>query len=307
MTSRPRQLFDYGILYFLFLLARPLPRGFLLATGRGIGTFVWKVVGYRREVVLDNLRHAFGAEMDEEALRDLAHRFYRNLGMTLMEFLAFPRMKPEDFRELVDIEGREYFLDTVAEGSGALLVSGHFGNWEMMGARMAAEGQKVSFIVKEQTNARVDRIQNDIRHRAGIGTIRSGGAAIKDMVRALRRKELIGLVGDQDAGPDGYFTEFLGREASVFRGPAYFSWKLKVPIITGFMFRKADGHHVVEMDPPFSADPDWDEETAVARLTEIHTQRLEAAIRKAPEQYFWLHRRWKTRPPDKLTEGSTAD
>lgn len=296
MTSRPRQLLDYSLLYLLFLLARPLPRGFMLAIGRALGTFVWKVVGFRRQVVLDNLRHAFGEEMDEPELRELAHSFYRNLGMTLMEFLAFPGMKKADFIDLVEIRNKEHYTRLVDGGGGALLVSGHFGNWEMMGARVAAEGQKVSFIVKEQTNSRVDRIQNDIRHRAGIGTIRAGGSSIREMIRALRRGELIGLVGDQDAGPEGYFTEFLGRQASVFRGTAYFAWKLKVPIITGFIFRQADGRHIMEVDPPFAAEPDWDEETAVAHLTEIHVARLEAAIRKAPEQYFWLHRRWKTRP-----------
>ena len=297
MTTRPRQLLDFSLLYLLFLLARPLPRGFLLAFGRGLGSFVWRVVRFRREVVLDNMRHAFGSEMDEEQIRDLARSFYRNLGMTLMEFLSFPRLKKADFLDLVEIEGVEYFQGIVAEGRGALLVSGHFGNWEMMGARVAAEGHKVSFIVKEQTNSRVDRIQNDIRNRAGIGTIRSGGASIKEMVRALRNKELIGLVGDQDAGPEGYFAEFLGRQASVFRGTAYFAWKLKVPIITGFIFRQPDGRHKLIVDEPFAIESEWDEETAIARLTEIHTRRLEAAIRKAPDQYFWLHRRWKTRPP----------
>lgn len=299
MTSRPRQFFDFCVLYFLFLVARPLPRGFLLAAGRGLGTFVWAVVRFRREVVLDNLRHAFGGEMSEPEIKALARSFYRNLGMTLMEFLSFPSLKKDDFCELVDVRGMEHFTGIVDQGGGALLVSGHFGNWELMGARVAAEGQPVSFIVKEQTNARVDRMQNDIRHRAGIGTIRSGGTSIREMIRALRRRELIGLVGDQDAGPEGYFTNFLGRPASVFRGTAYFAWKLKVPIVTGFIFRQPDGRHVVEVDPPFAPEPDWDEETAVARLTEIHVSRLEAAIRKAPDQYFWLHRRWKTRPPGK--------
>ena len=297
MTTRPRQLLDFSLLYLLFLLARPLPRGFLLALGRALGSFVWKVVGFRRAVVLDNMRHAFGDDMDERQIQDLARSFYRNLGMTLMEFLSFPRLKQADFLDLVEIEGLDKLRKIVDEGRGALLVSGHFGNWELMGARVAAEGHKVSFIVKEQTNARVDRIQNDIRHRAGIGTIRSGGASIKEMVRALRRKELIGLVGDQDAGPEGYFTEFLGRQASVFRGTAYFAWKLKVPIITGFIYRQPDGRHKLIVDEPFGVEPDWDEETAIARLTETHTRRLDAAVRKAPDQYFWLHRRWKTRPP----------
>jgi KDO2-lipid IV(A) lauroyltransferase len=298
MASRPRQLLDYSLLYLLFLLARPLPRGFLLAVGRGLGTFVWRVVRFRRGIVLDNLRHAFGQERDERQLKDLAHAFYRNLGMTLMEFLSLPRLKETEIRDLVRLNNKEYFDEIVARGEGAFLVSGHFGNWELLGARMVTEGIPVSFIVKEQSNARVDRIQNDIRHRIGIGTIRSGGTSIREMVKALRRKEMIGLVGDQDAGPDGYFTEFLGRQASVFRGTAYFAWKFKVPIITGFIYRQPDGRHVVELDPSFGAEPGEDEAAAVARLTAIHTARLEAAIRKAPEQYFWLHRRWKTQPPN---------
>ena len=117
------------------------------------------------------------------------------------------------------------------------------------------------------------------------------------MIQALRRRELIGLLGDQDAGADGIFTEFLGRQASVFKGTAYFSWKLKCPIVTGFIYRLPDGRHRLKVHPPISADPAWDEATALVNLTRLHVGQLETAIRSAPDQYFWLHRRWKTRPP----------
>ncbi len=297
MTSRPRQWLDYGLLYGLFLLARPLPRPWLLAVGRGVGAFVWHVVRFRRDVVLDNISQAFGHEMSEEQIRDTARRFYRQLGMTLMEFLAFPRLDSKDILDLAEIQGQEYFDQVFSAGQGGLLVSGHYGNWELLGARVVAAGYKVNFIVKSQANARVDRVQNDIRARAGIGIIRSG-KNIKDMILALRRREFIGLLADQDAGKDGVFCPFLGRQASVFRGTAYLAWKLKCPIVTGHILRLDNGRHRVIIDPPVFPDPAWDEETAVTRLTEIHVQRLEAAVRMAPEQYFWLHRRWKTRPPE---------
>jgi len=300
MTSRLRQHLDFGVLYLLFLVARPLPRRLLLATGRGLGTLVWRVFRFRREVVLANLTGAFGSELDADEIRRLAHAFYRNLGMTLMEFLRSPHMKQEDVRDLVSIEGTENLQAVVDRGRGGLLVSGHFGNWELLGARMVAEGHQVSFIVKTQSNPEVDRIQNDIRRRAGVGIIRSG-ASIKEMILALRRQEFIGLLGDQNAGADGIFTDFLGRSASVFRGTAYLAWKLKCPILTGFIFRQPDGRHVARIDPPIDPDPDWDEETAVRHLTEMHVQRLAAAVRKSPEQYFWVHRRWKTRPPEEAS------
>lgn len=304
MTSRVRQKLDFAILYSLFLLAGPLPRRLLLAVGRGLGDFVWAVVRFRRQIVLANLEACFGQELDPAQLRRLARRFYRNLGMTLMEFLAIPRLRPDQVEQLVELEGREHLDAVMAGGRGGLLVSGHFGNWELLAARLAAAGYKVNYIAKSQANPEVDRIQNEIRARAGIGILRSG-SDVKAMVLALRRREFIGLLADQDAGKDGVFTPFLGRPASVFRGTAYLAWKLKCPIVTGHILRRPDGRHVTVIEPAVFPDQQWDEETAVARLTEIHVQRLEAAVRKAPDHYFWLHRRWKTRPPEERLDTGT--
>ncbi|HPF71429.1 MAG TPA: lysophospholipid acyltransferase family protein [Candidatus Krumholzibacteria bacterium] len=305
MTSPARQRLDYLLFRGLYLVAGRLPHAAQLAVGRALGAFVWHVVRFRRAVVLDNLQHAFGAERSPDEIRALAAAFYRNLGMTLMEFLAMPRLDPASVTRLVRIEGVEHLEDLRRRGRGALLVSGHFGNWELMGARIAAEGQPVNFIVKTQHNERVDALQNAIRHRVGIGTIRSG-ANIKDMIRALRRQEWIGMLADQDARSDGIFCDFLGRPASVFRGAAYLAWKLDCPLITGFIYREPDGTHVVRVDPPVEPDRNLDEEEAVRRLTEVHVRRLEAAVRRAPDHYFWLHRRWKTRPPEARNEQETA-
>lgn len=295
MTSPARQRLDYALLYGLYLAARPLPRRWLLAVGRAAGALVWRTGAYRRDVVLANLRHAFGGERDEAGLRDLAAAFYRNLGMTLMEFLALPRLRPADVVALVAVEGGEHLEEVRRRGRGGLLVSGHFGNWELLGARVAAEGQPVNFIVKTQHNARVDRLQNGIRRRIGIGTIRAG-ASVREMILALRRQEWIGLLADQDAGRDGVFCEFLGRQAAVFRGAAYLAWKLDCPLLTGFIYRQPDGRHLVRIDPPVEADRSLPEDEAVRRLTEVHVRRLETAVRRAPDHYFWVHRRWKTRP-----------
>ena len=297
MASRLRQNLDFGLLYLLYGLARPLPVSWLRGFGRGLGSFVWRVVGYRRAVVLDNMTHAFGGEKSPKEIRELARAFYRNLGMTLMEFLAFPRFKRQDIKGMVDLQGMEHLQELIDLGKGGILVSGHFGNWELMGARIACQEVPISFIIKPQSNLKVDRFQNEIRHRAGIGTIRSG-AQIKHMIRALRNQELIGMLADQDAGPDGFFTEFLGRTASVFRGPAYFAWKLDIPMLPAFIFRQPDGSHVGRFMAPIHPDKSWTEEEAVARLTRAHVKLLESAIREVPEQYFWIHRRWKTRSPE---------
>lgn len=297
MASRPRMLLDFCLLYLLYKLAGLLPRAWLLATGRAVGSLVWRIVGYRRAVVRENLSHAFGNDLDEAARARLAHAFYRNLGMTLMEFLAMPRTDAARVAELVAVEGGEHLAAVRAEGRGALLVSAHFGNWEYLAARVAAEGHPVNFLVKTQSNARVDRMQNAIRAQAGVGVIRSD-APLTEMVRALRRGEFIGLLADQDAGRDGVFTPFLGRTASVFRGAAYLAWKMNIPVVTGYIFRQPDGRHRAVLDPPLRPDGNLNEETAVQQLTEAHVRRLEAAVRRAPDHFFWVHRRWKTRPPE---------
>jgi KDO2-lipid IV(A) lauroyltransferase len=279
----------------LTALASLLPRRTLLGLGRGLGALVWRRGLYRREVVRDNLRRAFG-ELDEAERDAIAAGFFRHLGTNLVEFLLLGRLSRDQIRDWVDLEGLENYRTAAAAGHGVLLVTGHFGNWELLAARLGAEGLPVTFLGKSQTNERSDRLLGATRARAGVRVLRAGGP-LKEMVVALRRGEVIGLAADQDAGPDGCFVPFLGREASFFRGAAYFAWKLKAPVISAMMFRQPDGRHRLELGPPYAPDPEWDEPTAVPRLTEIFAQRLEAAVRRAPDQYLWTHRRWKTRPP----------
>jgi KDO2-lipid IV(A) lauroyltransferase len=297
LASPARQRLDYAALRTLTALAALLPRRALPALGRGLGALVWRWRLYRTAVVRDNLRHAFGATHDESARDAIAAGFFRHFGTNLMEFLLLGRLSRGQLREWVDIEGLEHYHAAAADGRGVLLVTGHFGNWEVLAARLGAEGIPVTFLGKSQSNPQADRMLADLRARAGVRIIRSGGP-LKEMVTALRRGEVIGLAADQDAGPDGFFATFLGRPASFYRGAAYFSWKLQAPVISGMIFRLPDGRHRLELGPPYRSEPGWDEATAVARLTEIFAQRLEEAVRRAPDQYFWTHRRWKTRPPE---------
>lgn len=274
-----------------------LPRRALLAFGRGLGSLVWRRGLYRREVVRANLRRAFGGTMDDAHRDAVAAGFFRHLGLNLVEFLLLGRLRPQEIRAWVDLEGLEHYRAAAAEGRGVLLVTGHFGNWELLAARLGAEGIPITFLAKSQSNAQSDRLLNATRARAGVRTLRAGGP-LKEMVVALRRGEVIGLAADQDAGPEGCFAPFLGTPASFYRGAGYFAWKLKAPVVSGVIFRLSDGRHRLELGPPYEADPAWGEEEAVRRLTETYAQRLEAAVRREPAQYFWTHRRWKTKPPE---------
>ncbi len=294
--KRWRWLAEYAALYPLFLLARWLPRRLLVALGRGTGRCVFALLRVRRGVTLANLRAALGPEADPRRLRRLGALVYANLGATLMEFCKLYDSRPDRIRDLVEIEGREHLDACRRRGRGAILTTGHFGNWELLGAAVSAYGYPVSYLIKEQSNPRVNRLQNEIRRRGGIGVIRLGAGA-RQVLYALRRREFVGILGDQDAGPDGIFLDFLGRPASVARGVAYFAWRAGVPIIPSHILRLGSGRHHAVFGAPIEADPAWDEETAVRELTRAHTAVLADVIRAHPEHYFWVHRRWKTRPP----------
>ena len=287
---------EYGALLLLFNLARLLPWPRLVSWGSRLGHFVYHVLPIRRQVVLENLRAAFGAERSEAEIEGIARDFYAHLGTTLLEFCAFRSMSAADIRAVTSLENVEYLEECRARGKGALIVSGHYGNWELLGAAATCRDYPITFLAKTQSNPYVDRMQTELRRRVGIGLIRQG-ASVKELVRAIRRGDFIGLLGDQDAGGEGVFVDFLGRPASVFRGTAYFAYRLGCPIIPAFIHRLSDGSHRITLTAPIAVDPSWDEETAIREMTLAHTRRLEETIRQNPVPYFWVHRRWKTRPP----------
>jgi KDO2-lipid IV(A) lauroyltransferase len=296
MAVRFKHRLEYGAFQLLFQLTKLLPRRALLAVGRGLGVFVWKVVGFRRDVILDNLTQAFGTEHDAAWIRATALDFYRNLGMTVMEFLASGHRRSTDLIEQVAFEGVEHIDALAAAGRGALYMSGHYGNFELALPRAAVGGYRFHGVVKPQSNTLIDTFHNRIRTREGVGLIPTGGSF--DRIReVLRKGEFVAILGDQDAGAKGQFVEFLGRPASVSKGPATLAVKAGVPILMAFVSRGPDHRHVLRVEAPIEIDPTWSEETAIKRLTEIHTARLAEAVRQAPAMYYWVHRRWKTRPP----------
>ena len=295
LPRKIRWALEYGLLCAVFALASILPEKWIAKAGRGMGHFIFRHVGLRRDVVFDNLSQAF-PERDVISLWDLAERIYGNLGATLFGFFTLPRLTPARVRTRVRLENTAYLDALRADGKGALLMTGHFGNWELLGAAMTAYGYRAKYLVRTQSNPWVDKLQNKIRERGGLGVIRAD-ASVRQLIRHIRDGGYVGVLPDVNAGEDGIFVEFLGRTASTPRGLAYFAYKLKCPIIPVFLIRQADGTHVARLHEPIHPDPAWDEDTALLELTRAYTDVLSTVIREHPDHYFWIHRRWKTRPP----------
>ncbi len=302
MSATPtfKHRLEFAGLYLVFLLGRVLPRRSFVAIGRAIGYFVHDVLKVRREVARTNLAVAFPQRGATE-IAELARESYGQLGGSLLEFCSLPKLGPEDLRECVEFEGLEHIDRLRAEGSGAMLVTAHFGSWELFGAAFVARGYDTTFFVKRQKNPLVADLQDELRRAAGIEIATEGAGVAKAVLRALRRGHLVGILPDQDARRHGVFVDFLGKVASTYKGPAFFAYRANVPIIPAYVRRLENGNHRGTVLEPIYPDLSRTQEEEVFRLTQAYTDRMNDWIRRYPEHYFWVHRRWKTPPPEDLT------
>ncbi len=274
-----------------------LPRSLMGVAGDWAGEFVYRVLRVRRRVVEDNLRATLGQTLDRAGIDLIARGVYHHLGRTLFEYGSFRRLDPERLREWVEVRGVEHLKEVQERGRGAILVTGHFGNWELIGAVVAMYGYPIHFLAKEQRNPYVDRYMDRTRRKhLGVGVL-NPGPELRRVYRALRQGEMLGMLFDQDAGPRGEFLDVLGRVASVQTGAAVLSHRTGAPILTGGIFRLPDGHHRVSIEPAIDPNTEAPLADEVRRLTTHAAASLERLICLHPEQYYWVHRRWKTRPP----------
>ena len=266
---------------------------------RELGAVLGRVaftLGVRRQVVLDHLTRVFGGERSADELTRVARRSYENFGRMVFVYARFPRLDAGAIARLVSVTGREHLDEALRAGRGGLLIAGHFGNWEMA-ATLAGMGYPLTFLVGEQHNTLVDGLMNRLREGLGVETVPLTGSLL-GVFRALRENRIVAMLSDQDAGRSGVFVDFLGLSASTPYGPGRLAAKTSAPLMPGMAVRRGNGGHELIICPPVPPPPDGvDDDEAVRHYTRGYTAAFEAFIRRYPEQYFWMHRRWKTRPP----------
>ncbi len=273
-----------------------LPADAARELGAAFGAFAWSPLGIRRRVVLEQIERALGPDISAEELNRIARESHRNFGRMTFEYARFSRVTPAEVERTVSLTGREHFDAALEAGKGAIIPSGHFGNWEYY-ATIATMGYPITFLVGEQHNLLVDGVMNRLRVRFG-GEIVPMTGSLRGIFRALQSNRLVLWLSDQDAGKRGVFVDFLGRPASTPYGAGRFAESTGAPLLPAMIVRHDGGRHEIVVSPPVprpSAELDTDER--VRQLTQGYTRIFEEFIRRYPEQYFWMHRRWKTRPP----------
>ncbi len=304
-TPRPRlkHWFEYACLRVLLVVLSGMSWKGARIMGRALGNFVWSVLRVRRRVALENLARAF-PEWSEERRLAVARSCYRQFGITFLELFLFLRSRPEEIARRIRFEHPEHFAEARALGRGAVLLTGHFGNWELGGAAVA--GAHPTFaLVREQRNRLVDRYITRARESGGMRVV-STAHGLRAVLRVLRGNALLAILGDQDAGRNGTFVPFLGRLASTPLGPVRFARLARCPIIMGFAVRGEDGTYVLEMPRMLRIRDDLPPEEAELDALRRTTACLEERIRRYPDQWFWMHRRWKTRPSGEIGFATAA-
>lgn len=295
MTPRLKHRLEYGAFRAALGALNTLPPAVARSVGAGVASFGFRPLRIRADHVRRNLERAF-PEQTQEWRDRIAAESYAHLGREMIAMMQLSRMSHDELiarTEVVDYE-RVSRMMRESEG-GTVVVGGHFGNWEIGTATMAARGYPVNLVAQRQANPLFDAYLVDARRRLGINVIERRQAPRLGL-RALRRGEILVFGADQNAGRNGIFVPFFGHLASTHRGPALLALRTRALFFLAVPLRVEDGRWRLELEQ-IDYDPDGDVDDVVYRITADFTARLEAAIRRTPGQYLWHHRRWKTRPP----------
>lgn len=277
---------------FCFLV-RSVPDRAVPGLGDAVGDLLYFASAKLRRVALTNLTYVYGNCWTRAQVVDMARRVFRNFGRTAVEFVRLPITSPDWIRGSVRIEGLEHMRRAHDLGKGTILITAHYGNWELLGARAVQEGFRMNVLARTADDALTDRVINQIRGDIGFQVFPRGGS-LMPVLRRLRQNEVVGMLLDQNYR-GGVFVEFFGRPAATATGAAEIALRTGAPVVSGFIERQADNTHLIRF-APVPVHPTGERVADVIRLTQQFTHIIEEAIKRRPDQWMWFHNRWKHRP-----------
>jgi KDO2-lipid IV(A) lauroyltransferase len=272
------------------------------ALARFIAWIAYTADKRHRLVGLENLQLAFGDEFTEAERNEIVRSVYLHFCMMVMEMLHLPRkVHLTNWRKYVRMDGHEPILDRFLSGCPAILLTGHYGNWEMAGYLFGLFGFPTYSVARTLDNPYLERFLREFRERTGQKLIPKAGG-FDQILDVLRSGQALSMLADQDAGPRGIFVDFFGRPASTHKAIALLALEHHVPVVVGVARRVGPGFRY-EIRCASIIEPDEFTGTAddARLLTQRYTSALEDLIRQDPTQYLWLHRRWKHQPQRRKT------
>lgn len=266
-------------------------------TAVAVGRFGYRAFSSRRRIATDNLTRALGQEYSSDEIDAISKRVFENTCRTLLEVSRSDKLSKKYLGRVVSGDSVEHVRKACKNGRGGIILTAHFGNWELLGAWLVAQGLGVDFVVGTQHNEKVNSILIEQRRRLGAGII-ALPKNTRQIFKSIRAGRLPAMLADQHA-PNGMILDFFGRPAATAKGVALFAVRANCPVFPFLMRRERFDRHIVMAGEPIYPPQTGDEEADIHSMTILHTQFVEGAIRQYPDQWLWTHRRWKV-PEDSL-------
>jgi len=289
---------EYALAWLFIHILGTLPRSWARSLGEIVGNIAYNSLGRLRRTGLRNLALALPA-MTAAEREHILRLEYRNLGWLLTEFCQMSSYTPEFAGRFIRYEGLEHYLGARERGNGVLVLTGHLGAWELSSFYHSLAGYPMGMVIRRLDNPLVDRMVNRIRCLHGNRVLHKDDFA-RGLLGAMRAGETVGILMDTNmTPPQGLFVPFFGIEACTASGLARVALKTGAAVLPGFLlWEESERQYVLHFYPEMALVETDDAEADIAANTARFTAVLEDAIRRYPSQWLWMHRRWKTRPPD---------
>lgn len=273
-----------------------LPRNIAISVAGFLGRSAYVIIRDARRRTLHNLTLAFGNEFEQGKLRRLGSRVFSNVGKNVVDAVRLKKMRWEDIEAMTEIEGLEHFDRAYKLGKGVIALTGHIGNFELLAAWFSLRGYKVSVIGRELYDPRLNRLLVQNREKVGLENIPTT-AGVKPIIKALKVGRVLGVLADQDSSRvRGVFVDSFGRPARTPVGPILLPYKTGSPIIPMAIVRKGKNRYKIIVRPEIKLAFSDDRDKDVVEVTQRCTEVLESIIREYPDQWLWMHDRWKSKP-----------
>lgn len=295
----------------LFSFISRLPASVAYTLGESFGRLAHQVAWIigRNRIGMINLRLVFGREKTKGQFRRILKEMWLNFGRSAVEFARFPRYNKDNIDRYVTWENFRYMEAAREQGHGILIMTAHFGNWDLLALSASMRGFTVNLITKHMRSKAITDLWMKWRARGGVHPIFKKEAG-REIVHLLRQNKLVAFVLDQDTKPKegGIFVDFFGHKASTLSAPALLSQKRKTPVIPVFLVRETRYTHRAIVEPPIEFETTDDHERDLVNNTRRYLEVLEKYVHSYPEQWLWIHRRWRRRPPGEpqIYTGSAA-
>lgn len=285
----------FGCLACLYVILHLVSTKALPVIGLWVGRMMARFAGPRRRIAMKNISLALGSVLGFQSRRRIVKRLMEGLGLTLSE-LGHPGFMKIDFlRQRVPIEGLEHLEEALSKGRGAILATAHFGNFPLILARLGLEGYPVGVIIRDPRHKPVARFLDRWRARYNVRTLRDKPrwASVKEALALLRENGILVVHVDVNVSEGGLFVPFFGQWVPTFRGPAMLALRSGTPLLPTFIRRLQGLDHRLSIHPPVQVQLGGDREEDTWRILLALNQEAEKTIRKYPEQWWWIHRRFR--------------